>query len=68
MKIFLIALIFMLTACGRLHESVAEKHICTNENMASIKNYVEICSQKDSYFASYCFDKAIENFCTKKKD
>jgi hypothetical protein len=36
--------------------------------MASIKNYVEICSQKDSYFASYCFDKAIENFCTKKKD
>jgi hypothetical protein len=67
MKALQLVLILMLTACGKPYETVAERYKCTNEHMVSIKQYVDTCSQKDSYFASYCFDKAIENFCTLRK-
>lgn len=61
--------ILMLSGCNYpVDVSPAKTHKCTSAQITDMEKYVKVCALSDGHYASYCFDSAVENFCTPNKE
>ena len=65
MRYLLLALILSGCEIKVENTSAAEAHTCSVEQLANVDKYLSVCL-KSGYFSSYCFDRGVESFCTKK--